>query len=71
MMNYILFTKNKNNNIKYISNTSPLLWTNNKFEAKKFRSKEEINLDLYSHVNILNKMEKELGLKLYLESIES
>lgn len=69
MEKIILLSKNRDNNIKYISNTSPLLWTDNKSEAKIFRSKGEINLDLSFHVDILNKMINELGLKLYSENV--
>jgi hypothetical protein len=69
MIKIILLSKNKNNVIKYISNTCPLLWTNNKSEAKTFMSEGEMNLELSYHEDILNKMAKQLGLSYYKEYI--
>ena len=69
MTKFILFSKNKNNDVKYISNTCPLLWTNNKSEAKTFMSEGELNLELSYHKDILNKMENQLGLTYHKEYI--
>ena len=69
MSKYIILSKSKDNTIKYISNTSPLLWTDNKSEAKIFRNEGEIITDLSVHKESLDKMEKELNVKFELESI--
>lgn len=68
---YILLSKLQDNSISYISNTSPLLWTDNKSEAKVFRSIGEIDTDLYEHRNSLEKMKKELGINLIIKEIDS
>ena len=70
MGKFILLSKNKNGDKRYISNTSPLLWTDNKSEAKIFRSEGEMMLDLSAHRDILQKMVNELGLIYYLEQVE-
>lgn len=64
---YIIYSLSKNNEKKYISNTSPLLWTDDKSKAKIFRSEGEIQTDLSYHAKSLEKMNKELGLVLHSE----
>jgi len=63
MGKYIIYSVDKNSIIRYISNTSPLLWTVNKNEAKIFNSQGEIDADLAEHAASLEKMGKELGLE--------
>ncbi len=69
MGKYIILSKSKDNTIKYISNTSPLLWTDKKENAKIFRSEGEIITDLSSHMESLRRMEKELQLEFKTEMI--
>ncbi len=69
MSKYIILSKSEDNSVSYISNTSPLLWTDNKSEAKIFRNEGEIITDLSVHKESLDKMEKELNVKFELESI--
>ena len=69
MGKYVVLSKSKDNNIKYISNTSPLLWTDNKNKAKIFRNEGEILTDLSYHQESLEKMKKELGLEFESEEI--
>jgi hypothetical protein len=66
---YIISASNKDNIIKYISNISPLLWTNDRTKAKTFRSKGELIMDLTWHIDSLEKMEKELGLKIEIQQL--
>lgn len=63
MGKYIIYSVDKNNIIRYISNTSPLLWTVDKNKAKIFNSQGEIDADLAEHAVSLEKMGKELGLE--------
>jgi hypothetical protein len=63
MKKYIILSRDKDNNIKYISNTSPLLWTDDINKAKIFRSEGEILNDLNEHMMALEKMSKELNLR--------
>lgn len=63
MKKYIILSRDKDNNIKYISNTSPLLWTDDINKAKIFRSEGEILNDLNEHMIALEKMSKELNLR--------
>jgi hypothetical protein len=63
MGKYIIYSVDKNNIIRYISNTSPLLWTVDKNDAKIFNSQGEIDADLAEHAASLEKMGKELGLE--------
>lgn len=69
MGKYIILSESTDNVIKYISNTSPLLWTDDKNKAKIFRSEGEILTDLYCHKESLDKMEKELNLKFKMEMV--
>ena len=68
-MKYIVLSKSEDNSIRYVSNTSPLLWTNDKNKAKLFMSINEIKLDLYTHMESLEKMKKELKLDIEVDSI--
>ncbi len=63
MKKYIILSRDKDNNVKYISNTSPLLWTDDINKAKIFRSEGEILNDLNEHMMALEKMSKELNLR--------
>lgn len=63
MGKYIIYSVDKNSIIRYISNTSPLLWTVDKNKAKIFNSQGEIDADLAEHAASLEKMGKELGLE--------
>lgn len=63
MKKYIILSRDKDNNVKYISNTSPLLWTDDINKAKIFRSEGEILNDLNEHMIALEKMSKELNLR--------
>ena len=69
MGKYIILSKSKDNSIKYISNTSPLLWTDNKNNAKIFRNEGEILTDLSYHKESLEKMKNELDLEFETEEI--
>lgn len=69
MGNFIILSRSEDNSVSYISNTSPLLWTDNKSEAKIFRSEGEIMTDLSDHKESLDKMEKELNIKFEMEQI--
>ena len=69
MGKYIVLSKNLDKEIKYISNTSPLLWTDDRNKAKIFISEGSIMTDLYDHLDTLNKMCKELGLEISAEKI--
>ena len=69
MGNYRVYSLSQNNEKKYISNTSPLLWTDDQSKAKIFRSKGEIEIDLSCHKTSLEKMIKELGLVFQTEII--
>ena len=57
-------------NIKYISNVSPLLWTNKKSEAKIFASENEISMDLAPHKKSLELLTKELNTPIEIISID-
>lgn len=70
MGKYIILSRAMDNTKKYISNTSPLLWTDNKNNAKIFRSEGEILTDLSCHKESLDKMKKELNLEFETERIE-
>jgi hypothetical protein len=65
-----IYSLSKNNEKRYISNTSPLLWTDDKNKAKIFRSEGEIESDLVEHTNSLEKMINNLELVLVTERIE-
>ena len=69
MGNYRVYSLSQNNEKKYISNTSPLLWTDDQSKAKIFRSEGEIEIDLSCHKTSLEKMIKELGLVFQTEII--
>ena len=69
MGKYVVLSKSKDNDIKYISNISPLLWTDNRNNAKIFRSESEINSDLYDYVESLKLMKKELNLEFEMVEI--
>lgn len=69
MGKYILIARSKSGDITYVSNISPLLWTNEKSRAKKFNTKNEMIMDLTWHIDSLEKMEKELGLKFEVEMV--
>ena len=68
MGKYIILSKSQDNDIRYISNTSPLLWTDNKEKAKIFISENQIQLDLFNHMESLEQMKK--GLNLQFEMVE-
>ena len=65
-----IYSLSKDNEKRYISNTSPLLWTDDKNKAKIFRSEGEIKSDLAEHTNSLEKMINNLELVLVTEQIE-
>ena len=69
MGKYIILSKSLDNSIKYISNISPLLWTDNKEEAKIFRNESEILTDLSYHTESLEKMKTELDIEFEVEII--
>ena len=69
MGKYIILSKSLDNSIKYISNISPLLWTDNKEEAKIFRNESEILTDLSYHTESLEKLKKELDIEFEVEII--
>jgi len=69
MKKYIILSKSKSDNIRYVFNTDPLLWTDDKNKAKIFTSESEILTDLYNHMGSLDKMNKELGLTFEMEVI--
>ena len=69
MGKYILYAMSKTGNVSYLSNISPLLWTNEKSNAKKFNSKNELIMDIAWHGDSLEMMAKELGLKFEVEEI--
>lgn len=45
----------------YISNISPLLWTNNLNLAKRFSTESELITDLYEHQSSLEKLVMDKG----------
>jgi hypothetical protein len=69
MGSYIMYARSKSGNVSYVANISPLLWTNEKSKAKKFNTKGELIMDLTWHIDSLEKMEKELGLKFEVDTI--
>lgn len=69
MRNCIVLSIDLDNNISYISNISPLLWTSEKNEAKVFSSEDEIYTNLIDYDTNLVKMGKKLGLEFRIEEI--
>jgi len=69
MEKIVVYSLSENNEKKYISNISPLLWTNKLSEAKIFRSKGEIKEDLSYHLISLAKLSTEFGLTFHLERL--
>lgn len=70
MKNLIIALKNKET-IRYISNISPLLWTDDIKNAKKFISENEISIDLSSHKKSLELLTKEVNNPIEIISIDS
>lgn len=69
MRNCIVSSTDLDNNVSYISNVSPLLWTNNKNEAKVFVSENDVYSNLLDYDTNLVKMGKKLGLEFKIEEI--
>ena len=70
MKNLIICSKSKEN-IRYISNTSPLLWTDNISNAKKFMSENEIFIDLAPHKKSLELLTRETKNTIEIVSIDN
>jgi hypothetical protein len=69
MENLRVYTLSKDNIKRYIYNTDPLLWIDDESKAKIFRSKGEIEEDLYCHRDYLEKINKELGIVFIVEQV--
>lgn len=69
MRNCIVSSTDLDNNVSYISNVSPLLWTNNKNEVKVFVSENDVYSNLLDYDTNLVKMGKKLGLEFRIEEI--
>ena len=69
MGNCIVLSRDLDNNISYISNISPLLWTDKKDKAKIFSSEEEVYTNLIDYDNNLVKMGKKMGLEFKIEEV--
>lgn len=69
MGNCVVLSIDLDNNISYISNISPLLWTDKKDEAKIFSSEEEVYTNLIDYDTNLVKMGKKMGLEFKIEEV--
>ena len=70
MEKFIVFIIDNDNKESYISNVSPLLWTDDRNKAKIFYSESEIRTDLSLHFNVLDEILKPEGMKLKVEKLE-
>jgi len=71
MEKYCIVLEDSNNKTTYVSNISPLLWTNEKDKAKIFFSKSEAMNDIAPyHNSLVNIIDSEVGREIKIVQIE-